>query len=185
MTSTTGSGRTLAAALAGVVFGLGCATTASADPGPTQPHDPRPADVSVPVERELVEPATAACQQFAAVLQVTSVNYNNFAYSIAGSGAHVDYQDPAVRSDNVDGRTVLRKAAGEALSTASTPGLSPAIANRMRAWSWQAAKLALAMGLRADGDTLNDAASELNREAEDTQMACADAGVQSAVGRRR
>lgn len=169
MTSTAPPLRTLIASLAIFSLGLFCATTSSADPA-----QPGPAD-----------PATAACRHFAAVLQMSSVHYNNFAYAIAGNGAHVDYQDPAVRSDNVDGRTALRKAAGEAMSTAATPGVPPAIANPMRSWSWQAAKLALAMGLRADGDTLNDTASELNDEAEGTQLACADAGVPAVQGRPR
>lgn len=131
------------------------------------------------------DPATEACRQFAAVLQMSSVHYNNFAYAIAGNGAHVDYQDPAVRNDNVDGRTALRRAASEAMSTAATPGLPTAIATPMRSWSWHAAKLALAMGLRADGDTLNNAATDLNTEAEGTQLACADAGVPALEGRPR
>jgi hypothetical protein len=160
MTSAGASGRTLAASLVVMLVGLSSATAVSADPA---------------------DPATAACRQFATVLQISSVNYNDFAYSIAGNGAHVDYQDPAVRSDNVDGRTALRQAAGAAMSAAGTPGLPPAIASPMRSWSWHAAKLAVAMGLRADGDTLNNAATELNREAEGTQMACADAGVKAVV----
>lgn len=165
-TSVRGAGRMLTVSLAVCAIGLFGAATTSAEPVPT-------------------DPAIAACRHFAAVLQMSSVHYNNFAYAIAGNGAHVDYQDPAVRHDNVDGRTALRTAAGEAMSTAGTPGLPPAIANSMRSWSWQAAKLAVAMGLRADGDTLNDSASELNTAAEGTQLACADAGVRAVVVRPR
>lgn len=163
-TSARDARRTLAPSLAVLALGLCSATTVSADPA---------------------DPATTACRHFAAVLQMSSVHYNNFAYAIAGNGAHVDYQDPAVRNDNVDGRTALRTAAGEAMGTAGTPGLPPAIANSMRSWSWQAAKLAVAMGLRADGDTLNNAATELNGEAERTQISCADAGVEAVVARPR
>ena len=124
------------------------------------------------------------------MLRVSSAYYNDFAYAIAGNGAQVDYQDPKVQGDNVDGRTALRKSAGEALSVAATPGLPPAIADPMRSWSWHAAKLAVVMGLRADGDTLNNAAAELNKEAEGTEMACANAGATaddqpSSVARKR
>ncbi|WP_231740231.1 MULTISPECIES: hypothetical protein [unclassified Mycobacterium] len=89
----------------------------------------------------------------------------------------MDYRDPAVRGDNVDGRTALRKAAGEALSASSTPGLQPEIADPMRSWSLHAAKLVVIMGVRGNGDTLNNAATELNKEAQNTQMACANAGA--------
>ncbi|KUH86488.1 hypothetical protein AU186_07415 [Mycobacterium sp. GA-1999] len=110
-------------------------------------------------------------------MQFSSKYYNDFAYSIAGDGAQVDYRDPAVRGDNVDGRTALRKAAGEALSASSTPGLQPEIADPMRSWSLHAAKLVVIMGVRGNGDTLNNAATELNKEAQNTQMACANAGA--------
>ncbi|WP_370333887.1 hypothetical protein [Mycolicibacterium hippocampi] len=179
-------GRLVAAGLIVFGFGLGGSTTnASADPGETEPPAPGPAAVGVPVEGDPAEPVSAACRQFTAVLRVASVYYNNFAYSIAGNGAYVDYQDPTVRSENLDGRTALRKAAGEALSAASTPGLPPNIANPMRSWSWHAGKLVLAMGLRADGDTLDNRAAELDKEAEITQMACANAGALPTRGPRR
>ena len=160
MTSSCAVGRTLVASLVALGVGLGCAVTASADPGQPEPPFPGPAAVSVPVAVEASGTVEAACQQFAAVLRASSAYYNDFAYAIAGNGAQVDYQDPKVQGDNVDGRTALRKSAGEALSVAGTPGVPQAIADPMRSWSWHAAKLAVAMGLRADGDTLNNAAAE-------------------------
>jgi hypothetical protein len=96
----------------------------------------------------------------------------------AGDGAHVDYLDPTVNSDNVDGRTALRKSAAEALNASATPGLQPEIANPMRLWSLHAAQLVIIMGVRGDGNALNNAANELNKEATNTQMACVNAGAQ-------
>lgn len=148
-----------------MVFGLALsgAAIASADPG--QPATPAP--------------AVAACERFAGAWRVSSAYYNAFAYSIAGNGAYVDYQDPTVIGNNVDGRTALRKAAAEALSASGTPGLVPEIVAPMRSWSLRATKLLLAMGLHGNGDTLNDAATELNVDATDTKLACARAGART------
>ena len=127
------------------------------------------------------EPAVTASKQFTAALRVSSAYYNKFAYSIAGDGAQVDYHDPTVISNNVDGRTALRKSAAEALIASGTPGLQPEIAAPMRAWSLRATKLLMVMGLRLDGNTLNDAATALNADANDAQMACVTARAQPLI----
>ncbi|WP_234785292.1 hypothetical protein [Mycolicibacterium mucogenicum] len=75
------------------------------------------------------------------------------------------------------GRTALRKAAAAAMTASTTPGLQPEIAAPMRAWSVDATKLLLIMGLRGGGDTLDNAATELNNDAYDAQTACAAAGT--------
>lgn len=176
--------RILGASLIACGLSLASGTATSADPGQPEPPPPAPA-VSAPGEDDIAAPAAAACRQFAAALRVSSAYYNNFAYSIAGNGAHVDYQNPTVRGDNVDGRTAMRQAAGEALRAASTPGLQREIAEPMRSWSWRAAKLTLAMGLHGDGDALNAAATDLNNAAEEVQMACVRAGALPVGDRRR
>lgn len=161
------------------VIGLAVAAPASADPvnGDQPPGPPPgPAAIAAPPAGNSA-PATAACNRFGAALRVSSTYYNEFAYSIAGDGAHVEYQDPAVMNANVDGRAALRKSAAEALSASGTPGLQPEIASPMRSWALRATKLLLTMGLRGNGATLNNAATELNREATDTQLACAQAGT--------
>ena len=153
---------------------FGCAS-AVAEPEPPAPVADSPA-AEVRLEGAAA-PASAACQRFDAVLRVSSAYYNDFAYTIAGNGAYVDYRDPEVRDDNVVGRTALRQAAGEAWSAAGASGVPSEIADPMRAWSWRAVKLALAMGLHGDGDTLNTAAAELNTHAENAKMACTKAGA--------
>ncbi len=167
--------RTLAASLISLGLGLSGAAAASADPESTAPI-PDPITLTRPIADMAATPAAAACRRFGTALRVSSVYYNDFAYAIAGNGAFVDYQDPKVRTGNVDGRTALRQAAGEARGAASTPGVPPEIADPMRSWSWQAMKLVLTMGLRGDGDTLNNAAADLNELAESTQLACASGG---------
>ncbi len=182
MTSSRVGERTLAASLIAFGLALGCATSASAEPDPTAPPAPPPAVATAPIEGDAAEPAVAACRQFAAALRVSTAYYNNFAYSIAGDGARVDYQDPAVTSDNVEGRAALRKSAAEALSASGTPGLQREISSPMRVWSLRATKLLIVMGVRGDGTTLNKAASELNDAATDAQMACANTGAQPLRG---
>lgn len=179
-------GRVLAASV--IVFGiaLGGATTASADPDQTKPPPPGPPPpgppaATAPSAGGAAEPAVTACKQFTAALRVSSAYYNKFAYSIAGDGAQVDYHDPTVISNNVDGRTALRKSAAEALIASGTPGLQPEIAAPMRAWSLRATKLLMVMGLRLDGNTLNDAATALNADANDAQMACVTARAQPLI----
>jgi hypothetical protein len=121
----------------------------------------------------------AACKQFSAAMNYAASNYEDFAYDSAGGGNSVNYDDPSVSADNIVGRTALREAAGTAMDASSTPGLSPDISAAMQAWSLQATKLLLVMGVRAGGDTLNSTATQMNRDAHDAQMACAKAGVRA------
>ena len=174
-------GRVLTLSLVVSGIGLWPDTVASADQDQPQPSTPSPPAVTVPADGGAPEAATTACKQFAAALRVSSAYYNKFAYSIAGEGAHVDYQDPAVSSRNVDGRTALRKSAAEALMASGTPRLQPEIAAPMRSWSLRATRLLITMGLHLDGNALNDAASDLNTAADTAQMACVAAGAQPMI----
>ena len=121
-------------------------------------------------------PAAVACSQFAAALDGSSIHYGYFADAIDGT-EHPDYSDPFVSDSNSVGRTALRQAAALALSAAGTPGLASDIADPMRAWSLDATKLLVKMGLRGGGETLNVTAAELNQDAGTAQMACAKAGT--------
>jgi hypothetical protein len=174
MMSSRAGDRMLAASLIAFAAGLVGVGAASAQPGPAQP-------LPAPVEGDAPAPAVAACEQFARALRVSSAYYNNFAHSIAGEGARVDYLDPTVATANVDGRSALRKSAAEALSASGTPGLQPEIAAAMRAWSARAAKLLIIMGVQGNGDNLDNAATELNSSANEAQMACAKAGAQPLI----
>jgi hypothetical protein len=116
--------------------------------------------------------AAQACAQFAQVLDGSSTYYGDFADSLEGS----DYADPAVDSSNSVGRTALREAAGLAMTTANTPGLSPDIADPMRTWSLGAAALLVKMGVRMPGESLNTTATTMNNDAAKVQQACATAG---------
>lgn len=154
---------------------------ASAEPidaGPVDPGVPIPAAVAVaPMETiDPADPAAVACSQFAAALDGAAVYYGYFADAIDGS-EHPDYSDRYVSDSNSVGRTALRQAAALALTAAGTPGLAPDIADPMRAWSLDATKLLLKMGLRGSGPTLNLTAIELNTDAGTAQMACAAAGT--------
>lgn len=120
--------------------------------------------------------AVAACQQFAAVLQGTSLYYGQFADALE-TYEDPDYSTPSISSANVLGRTALRQGAGLALSAANTPGLAPDIASPMRSWSLGATKLLLKMGLRTSGETLNLSVADLNADATAVQTACAAAGT--------
>jgi SpoVK/Ycf46/Vps4 family AAA+-type ATPase len=114
-----------------------------------------------------------ACTRFTAALNLAAVNYEEFAYATAGTGDSVDYRDPNVWQSNVIGRTALREAAREALDASRTPGTPPEVSGPMRSWSLGATKLLMIMGLRGGGDSLNAAATALNADAQNTQMACA------------
>lgn len=174
-------GRVLTVSLVAFGIGLRFATVASADQDQPQPWTPSSPAVTVPADGGTAEAAATACKQFAAALRVSSAYYNKFAYSIAGEGARVDYQDPAVSSRNVDGRTALRKSAAEALRASGTPLLQPEIAAPMRSWSLRATRLLITMGLHLDGNALNDAATDLNTTANAAQMACVAAGAQPII----
>lgn len=153
---------------------------AAPDPGSSAPVDAvihAPVNASVPVQTaDPNSPASVACTQFGAALDGASVYYGYFADTIDGS-ERPDYRDPIVSDSNSLGRTALRQAAALALTAAGTPGLPPDIADPMRAWSLDATKLLLKMGLRGGGETLNVTATELNTDANAAQMACAAAGT--------
>lgn len=119
------------------------------------------------------DPVSQACKQFSAALSVAAANYEDFAYATAGNGNLVNYDDPTVSRTNVVGRTALREAAAVALNASRTPGLPPEVSDPMQSWSLHATKLVLIMGLRGGGDSLNNAATQLNTDANNGQMACA------------
>ncbi|MCG5432437.1 hypothetical protein LV457_09035 [Mycobacterium sp. MYCO198283] len=119
--------------------------------------------------------AAAACASFAEALDVAATHYGNFADALADQEG--DYNDQWLTETNTVGRTALRQAAGQALSAANTPGLAPDIANPMRAWSWDATKLLVGMGVRETPESINAKATELNNDTEQAQFACAAAGA--------
>jgi hypothetical protein len=49
----------------------------------------------------------------------------------------------------------------------------------MQSWSMNALKLLLIMGVHGGGDTLNSAATDLNTDSHNVQMACAAAGTRA------
>jgi hypothetical protein len=158
-----------------VVAALLLAVPPAASAEPTNAAAAEP--VTVPVQTaDPNSPAAVACSQFAAALEGSSSYYNNFADMIEGT-VHPDYSDPTISSTNTTGRTALRQSAALALTAAGTPGLQPEISNPMRAWSVDATKLLVKMGLRGGGETLNFTATELNDDAGAVQMACAAAGT--------
>lgn len=153
--------------------GVGILTTATASADDAVvPSDPVQVD-AVPLSDTAAEPAVAACASFAAALDGTATYYGEFADAFEGTS----YTDPAVEDTNEIGRTALRQGAGVALDASNIPGLDPAIAAPMRAWSLDATKLLLKMGLRIPGDSLNTTATEMNDDATRTQEACAAAGT--------
>jgi hypothetical protein len=180
-----GCGRALATSLIAFGVGLAVAPAAFADPGDPAPTDapaPAPAAGAAPQQGAPIpdapDPAALdACKQFAAALNFAANNYEDFAYDSAGNGNDVNYDNPTVANDNVLGRTALRQAAEAAMTASSTPGLQPDISAPIQAWSLQATKLLLVMGLRGGGDTLNATATEMNTDARNAQRACAEAGT--------
>jgi hypothetical protein len=159
-------------------MGLALAFTplALADDADEPAPGPAPAPILVeaaPVGDDATPAAVTACGAFANVLDGTSTYYGDFADSLEGS----NYADPAVDSSNGVGRTALRQGAGIALEASNTPGLAPEIANPMRAWSLGATALLVKMGLRIPGESLNTTADGMNQNAENAQMACANAGT--------
>lgn len=180
--------RSLGAALLTVLPIAGCLPVAWADPadpadpaateavtaGPPAPG-PLPAPMSAPADAD--NPVADACSQFNAALNLAAANYEDFAYATAGNGNTVNYQDPTVSRSNIVGRTALREAAAVALSASRTPGLPPEVSDPMQSWSVHATKLVLIMGLRGGGDSLNNAATQLNTDGSNAQMACALNGI--------
>lgn len=171
-----------------VTFAVGFATVpiATADPADTEQTDsqtPVPGASAptafAPGSSDTGPAAADACKQFSAAMNYAATNYEDFAYASAGGGDYVNYADPTVSTSNVTGRTALREAASAALSASGTPGLQPEIADPMRAWSLDAAKLLVIMGVHGGGDSLNSAATDLNTDARNVQMACAAAGTRA------
>ena len=150
---------------------------ASADPVPPGSEESSPAAeipsaaLVLPPEPPIANPVSDACNQFSAALNVAAANYEEFAYATAGGGDFVDYQNPDVERYNVIGRTALREAAAASLGASRLPGLPPEVSDPMRDWSLHATKLLLIMGVRGGGDSLNNAANQLNADAERAQMA--------------
>jgi hypothetical protein len=177
-------GRALATSLIAFGMGLAVVPTASADPNDAAQTDtPAPVPGASPprsiaqVSGDASPEAATACKTFAAALNFASINYEDFAYSIAGNGANVDYANPTVANNNVAGRTALRESAAAAMEAAGTPGLQPEVANPMRTWSMNATRLLFLMAIHGNGDALNSAATDLNNNAREAQMACALAGT--------
>lgn len=139
----------------------------------TTPGDGQPVPDAGLALVESGAPVSEACTRFTGALNLAAVNYEEFAYATAGTGDTVNYRDRSVWQSNVVGRTALREAAREALDASRTPGTPPEIASPMRSWSLGATKLLMIMGLRGGGDALNAAATDLNADAQNTQMACA------------
>jgi hypothetical protein len=156
------------------------APSAAAQPAPP----PEPSDQAVlssvePAPVDATPEAVAACRQFARALDTAAASYSEFANVLAIGETVPNYADPILTANNSYGRDGLREAASTALSASRTPGLSPAIATPMRSWSMGAMKLMLLMGLRADVERFNNAATELNTDTEAAQMACAEAGTRA------
>lgn len=118
-------------------------------------------------------PVGDACNRFAVALSHAATEYEEFAYATAGEGNYVDYADPNVERSKLIGRAALRESAAEILDASRTAGLPPDIADPMRDWSLHATKLLLIMSVRGGGDSLNNAATQINLDAERAQMACA------------
>jgi hypothetical protein len=166
--------RALVASVIAFGAGLTVIPTASADDITVDGSAPAPVQVAAGPTSDNANPAALqACAQFAQVLDGSSTYYGDFADSFEGSS----YDDPAVGSSNVTGRTALRESAALAMTAAQTPGLDPAIAEPMRIWSLGATKLLVKMGLRIPGDSLNSTATEMNNQATKVQEACAAAGT--------
>ena len=168
------------------ISGLMAAPAVSADPAdpdsdPTAPASDvgpvlGPAPGPVTVASESGGPVSDACKQFAVATSLAAANYEDFAYATAGNGNLVNYDDPEVVRTNTNGRTALREAAALALDASRIPGLPPEISNPMQAWSWHATKLVFIMGLRGGGDSLNNAANQLNTDSDAANLACAMSG---------
>lgn len=157
-----------------IQMATGVAWADPADPG--GPGDPAGTGASTDVSRmasQADNPVAQACKQFDQAISIAALNYQGFAYATAGNGDYVDYSDPAVKRSNVLGRTALRGAAATALDASRIPGLPPEVSDPMQSWSMHATKLLFTMGLRRGGNALNEAATQLNADAQNAKMACA------------
>jgi hypothetical protein len=178
-------GRALATTLIAFAIGLTTAATAIADPADENSTDPTAPAVPGASAPSAIAPASGdaspttsdTCKQFSTVMTYAASGYEEFAYASAGQGNYVDYGNPFVNSYNATGRSALKEAAAAGLQLAGTPGLPSDVQGAMQAWSVDAAKLVLIMGLRGGGDSLNNAATELNTDTHSVQMSCAQAGT--------
>ncbi|MBE5459949.1 hypothetical protein [Mycobacteroides abscessus] len=121
--------------------------------------------------------AVMACSKMSNAMAYAATNYSDFANEM--SVAEGDYNNAIAANTNVVGRTALRQAAEVANDAANTPGLAPELAAPMHAWSGDAYKLVVLMGLRIGQDSVNGKAGDLNKDANDVQMACAAAGTRA------
>jgi hypothetical protein len=167
--------RTTLTGLAALAAALVMAPAAGAQPV-ADATGPAPGPVQVATaDQDGADPAAvAACGQFAQVLDATATYYGDFADSLDSTQA---YGDPSVADSNELGRTALRQGAGVAMSAANTPGLPAPVADPMRAWSFDATKLFIKMGLRGAPTSLDNTANEMNNNAQAVQQACAAAGT--------
>ncbi|QCO26342.1 hypothetical protein CFE69_10740 [Mycobacteroides abscessus subsp. massiliense] len=121
--------------------------------------------------------AVMACSKMSNAMAYAATNYSDFANEM--SVAEGDYNNAIAANTNVVGRTALRQAAEVANDAANTPGLAPELAAPMHAWSGDAYKLVVLMGLRIGQDSVNGKAGDLNKDANDVQVACAAAGTRA------
>ena len=178
-------GRMLTTSVIALGIGLSLAAMASAEPDIAPEPAPAPAPGMPPVDPGMVpaeamagdvgDPAAAACSQFAAALDHASTNYSDFADSLADPSLGPEWN----QSTNETGRTALRQAAAAAMTASTTPGLQADIAIPMQSWSVNATKLMILVGVRAPIDPVNGKATDLNKDAENVQMACAAAGTKA------
>lgn len=180
--------------------GLAVAPGSYADPGDAGPGAPLPAPapaqvadqpaaaVQAPASAEASAPAievpagdsdaaVTACSTMSNAMAYAATNYSDFANEM--SVAEGDYNNAIAANTNVVGRTALRQAAEVANDAANTPGLAPELATPMHAWSGDAYKLVVLMGLRIGQDSVNGKAGDLNKDAHDVQVACAAAGTRA------
>lgn len=126
---------------------------------------------------EAPNPTGDACKSFSEALDLAATNYEEFAYATAGNGDYVNYGDPNVQRANIIGRAALQEAATSAMAASRIAGLPPEVSDPIRDWSLHATKLVFVMGLRLGGNSLNNAANQLNADADRAQLACAAALV--------
>ncbi|ORA60281.1 hypothetical protein [Mycobacteroides franklinii] len=187
-------------AVAAFAAGLAVAPGSYADPNDTGPGVPIPPPAPAQVVDQPVAagqpPASAeapaqplevpagdsdaaviACSKMSNAMAYAATNYSDFANEM--SVAQGDYSNAIAANTNVVGRTAVREAAEVANDAANTPGLAPELATPMHAWSGDAYKLVVLMGLRIGQDSVNGKAGDLNKDANDVQVACAAAGTRA------
>lgn len=183
----------LAAALIALGAGLTAAPLSAADPGDATPPAPGPvapvaaapadpaaapmADPSAGQSPEQADAAIQACSQMSGAMAYAANYYSDFANDM--SVAQGDYGNIFANDSNSTARKAVRFAAQQADDAANTPGLAPEVSAPMRAWSADANKLVVFMGLHLGQDSTNNKANDLNKDASDVQMACANAGTRA------